>query len=164
MCGDGIGLHAEVLTFSRLCSRILLETGGRPGTALDAGGRILVMHLALTAAAPALQLFGAGVRGTDFLKSLVEMYDEFRVARIRPEDLAEASSRLEGSLGRKLRDLAVVFAAYDAAVPEGMYDPADRLDVLAEQMASSAFGREGDVYVDGFADFTAQERDRKSVV
>ncbi len=158
VCGDGISLHAEVLSFSRLCSRVLSETGGCPGTALDDGGRILVMHLALSSAAPVLQLFGAGIRGTDFLQSLLQTYDEFRAARIRPEALVEASARADGSLRRKLADLAAVFAAYDAAIPEGVYDPADRLDALADRIESSSFGSGGVVFVDGFADFTAQER------
>jgi len=157
-CGDGIGLRAEVVSFSRLCSRVLAETGGVQGKALDAGGRMLVMQRALSAVSPALKIYGAGVPGTDFLSGLLDAYDEMRACRIGGLTLEETAERLEGSLSEKLRDLAAVFSAYRAMIPEDCYDPADRLDALGEQIGKSRFGLEGPVYVDGFGDFTAQER------
>ncbi|MBQ4322156.1 MAG: PD-(D/E)XK nuclease family protein [Oscillospiraceae bacterium] len=158
VCGDGIGLWAEVVSFSRLCSRVLAETGGLQGKALDAGGRVLVMQRALSAAAPALRVFGAGASGQAFLSGLVDAYDEMRACRIGEEKLLGTADAVEGTLSAKLGDLAAVFAAYRSLIPEDCYDPADRLEVLGEKIGESCFGLEGPVYVDGFGDFTAQER------
>ncbi len=40
ICGDGVSLYGEVLSFSRLASRVLSETGGYGVKPLDAGGRL----------------------------------------------------------------------------------------------------------------------------
>ncbi len=157
-CGDGIGLWAEVVSFSRLCSRVLAETGGLSGTALDKGGRVLVMQRALSAVSPALRVFGSTAASAGFLSGLLDAYEEMRSSRVGEQALMDAAETLEGSLSGKLSDFAAVFGAYRAMMPEGCYDPADRLEALGEQIGHSSFGTQGPVYVDGFGDFTAQER------
>ena len=44
------------------------------------------------------------------------------------------------------------------AVGSGRTDPSDRLSLLAARLPYSGFARDGEVYIDGFTDFTAQEK------
>jgi len=158
-CGNSICLGAEVLSFSRVCSRVFEETGRSAFKTLDAGGRVLLMHLAHRSVQSKLEIFTLPDRRTDFLSSLIEIYDEFRSSAVDMDALREASDGIEGSLGGKLRDLALIFGAYDALRPEGYMDPKERLGILAEDIALSSFGDGKAIFIDGFTDFTRQELD-----
>lgn len=156
VCGNSVSLYAEVLSFTRLYNRVLPELGGMADKALDKGGRVLLMDLALRTATPQLKVYGLGKRAPEFLGRLLETKDEFKTAGAGYDALISASEKENGALADKLRDLAVIFDTYDSLIPEGMFDPYDRLDRLSEGMSKSNIGR-GAVFIDGFTDFTAQE-------
>lgn len=155
-CGNSVSLYSEVLSFSRLCSRVFSETGGLAEKTLDGAGRMLLMALALKTASPALKIYNLGSRRPEFLKRLIETKDEFRAAGAGYEEIASAAEGAEGDFGDKLRDLSAIFQTYDGLMPENMEDPYDRLSRLGRQIGKSSLGC-GQVFVDGFTDFTFQE-------
>lgn len=156
-CGDSVSLYAEVLSFSRLASRVFSEVGGAADTVLDNGGRLLVMSLALKSVSSELRLYGAASRKPDFLKELLDAVDEFKSGCISSEVLADASEWTEGRTRDKLHDLSLIAGAYDALTARELADPGDRLTRLAERIGQSSLCGSGSVYIDGFTDFTAQE-------
>lgn len=64
--GDTISRFAEVLSFSRLASRVFSIEGGSACEETDAGGRLLLMALAVEQVRPRLKLFGASTSGRNF--------------------------------------------------------------------------------------------------
>ena len=156
-CGASACLYAEVLSFSRLWTRVLAEVGGPAFKLLDPGGRILVMNRALREAAPGLIALKAISGRAEFLRSLLKTYSELKSSAVTPLMLESASRADNGPFSLKLRDLALIISAYDAFIPEGMCDPASRLDILAGKIEKSSVGVGQNVYLDGFSDFTAQE-------
>jgi len=154
-CGDSLSLYGEELTFSLLSDRVLAETGGMAETLLDEGGRILAMALAFSNVQPSLKVYGGVTAKSEFLSGLLKTLDELRSCRIPPSELAE-KTEAEGPLADKLHDLSLIYEAYDAVLENSLRDPSERLDRLAEKIASSSIGS-GHVYIDGFSDFTAQE-------
>ena len=156
-CGNGVSMYAEVISFSRLCNRILSvrKTLGKP---LDPGGRLLIMSRALGLALPELKIFKTIRNKPAFADELLNIYGEMRSACVRPEELAAAAGKLSGSFSDKLQDLGIVLAAYEAHIPDGMYDPSDALDALRREVAESDIGLNEKIYIDGFTDFTMQER------
>ncbi len=156
LAGDGISLHAEVLSFTRLASRVFAAAGGAAAGFLDGGGRLLVMSRALSACAGRLRVYGGAAGRPEYLAGLIAAMDEFKSCRIGSDKLEEAAEELEGTLGDKLRDMAVITEAYDAVAANIALDPTERLERLAEAVGKSGLARSG-VYIDGFTDFTAQE-------
>lgn len=157
VCGNGVSLYSEVLSFSRLSNRIMSE-GASFGKPLDTGGRLLVMMRALNLTLPDLKAFRNIRKKTDFAKELVNVYDEMRASRIEAEELAAVSDRIDGIFADKVRDIAVIFAAYESQIPKGMYDPAEELDKMRERVKESRIGSKEKIYIDGFTDFTMQEK------
>ena len=156
-CGDSLSLYAEVLSFTGLARRVAAETGAGEAPLLDQGGRLLCMALALSQVAPRLRLFGAAARRPQMQQTLLGAVDELKTACVTPDALEATAARCPGYLGDKLRDLALVLAAYDAVTAQGHADPTDRLTRLAERIPASTLGRTGHFYLDGFTDYTRQE-------
>ena len=157
-CGDAVSLYAEVLSFTALSRSLANELGGASATHLDKGGRLLCMALAADGLYSRLRVYGAARHRAQMQSMLLSAVDEFKSACISPEQLMLASGQCPGALGDKLHDMGLVLEAYDAVVANGRADPADRLTVLARQIERSSLSEKTHIFVDGFTDFTAQER------
>ena len=157
-CGDSLSLYAEVLSFTSLARKLRQQRGGGAAAMLDQGGRLLCMALALDALGRRLEVYPEAARRPELQSLLLSAVDELKAACVSPAMLQEAAEEQGGALGAKLRDLALVLESYDAIVAQGRADPADRLTVLAQQIAEGGLEPGCRVYVDGFVDFTRQEQ------
>ena len=157
VAGNQASLYAEVLSFTRLTSRVLAQSGGLAAPALDPGGRVLLMCAARKAVSSALTVYARPSQKPAFLSGLLATLDECKQYCVSPEDLSKAGEELEGQEGEKLRDLGLIFGAYDALTAQVAADPRDRLTRLAEGLAESGWASGISVYVDSFTDFTPQQ-------
>lgn len=157
-CGDRLSLYGEVLSFTGLARRVEATVGGGAARYLDKGGRLLCMALALNNVSARLRVYPSARAAAEQQSLLLGALDELKAACVTPEQLEQAAESCPGALGDKLRDLALIAGAYDAAAANGRADPADRLSLLAGRIAQSGIGPENHIYVDGFTDFTRQEQ------
>lgn len=155
--GNGVSLYAEVLSFSRLCNRVFLAVGGLGDAELDGGGRILLMHRAVKAVSDLLTVCRRSAARPAFLQSLLTTADELKSCCVTPDHLTNAGESLDGPEGDKLRDLGLIFGAYDALTAQTALDPRDRLTRAAEKLKTCAWGEGKDFWLDGFTDFTPQQ-------
>ena len=155
--GDGISLHAEVLTFNRLFSRAAAACGGVADRYIDGAGKVLVMRRALNLAAELTEAYAGKENLTDQVLSLLETATECRSARIRPEDLLRLSAETAGGLRTKLKDTATVLEIYQGLLGQDLQDPDERLDRLCVLLDETPFAQNCEVWVDGFRSFTAQQ-------
>ena len=156
--GPGLALYAEVLSFTGVARRVAAELGPGGRRALTAGGRLLCMALALENVYSQLHVYARARRSPEAQLKLLGEIDELAAAGVGAEELMEAAGRCGGALGEKLRDMAFITEAFAAAVGTERLDSAGRLSLLAETLPQSGFAKGGAVYIDGFTDFTAQER------
>lgn len=154
--GDTLSLHAEALSFTGVCRHVSEELGS-PGRTLDNGGRLLCMALSLSAVGERLRLYGGARRSPELQRQLLSAMDDLKSGGATPEALQRAADETDGALRLKLADLALIMGGYDAAVGAGRADPADALTALLEKLPRSSFGKNAQLYIDGFTDFTAQE-------
>lgn len=157
VCGPGATRYAEVLSLRQLATRVLERTGALSDGALDAGGKLLLMQLALREAGPQLTVYARPSRRAPFLQELVALCDELIACRVQPEDLGEAAPALEGMSGEKARDVALIYAAYLAHLRREGSDRRDLMEKLLDNLEESGYAEGKDVYLDGFTYFTAQE-------
>ena len=157
--GNGVSLYAEVLSFSRLANRVFLAAGGLGEAELDAGGRLLLMHRAVKSVAAQLTVCARSAGRASFLRSLIATVDELKSCRVSPADLERAGCEAEGPEGEKLRDLSLICGAYDALTAQVALDPRDRLTRTAEKLKEHPWAQGMDLWLDGFTDFTPQQRE-----
>ena len=94
VAGNSVSLHAEVLSFTRLASRVFSVRGGLAEPTLDAGGRLLLMDVALKSVADQLKVYARPSRKPQFLSQLAATVDECKSAAITPLQLLEVSQAL----------------------------------------------------------------------
>ena len=158
-CGDTASRHAEVLSFRRLCERVLALTGGAAQVTLDAGGKLLTLQKALGEVAPELRVYRRPSRKAAFLQQLLDLFDELRSYEVTPAVLDAQAREMEGGATRdKLLDLSLLYAAYESRLLRPGLDARDRMSKLCDHLEASAYAAGKDVYLDGFTYFTAQER------
>lgn len=157
ICGDGASRYAEVLTFKLLASRVLALTGGSADVTLDSGGRLLTLQRALQELAPALKVYCRPSQRSAFLESLLAVMEELSAYAVAPEVLAEKVERIEGEVGDKLRDIALLYGVYLAKLHAEGRDARDRLEKLEENLEASGYIDGKDIFLDGFSYFTGRE-------
>ena len=157
-CGDAAGRYAEVLSFRRLSERVLSITGGGAQVSLDAGGKLLTLEKALIEISPELTVYRRPSRKSAFLRQLLDLFDELRCYDVAPETLYQRSQAAAGATRDKLRDLSLLYGAYESRLCRPGLDARDRMTRLCDRLEESGYARDKDIYIDGFTYFTAQER------
>ena len=157
--GDSASLHTEVLSFTRLGRRVADTAGGGAERVLDAGGRMLLMYAALQGVADSLTVYRQPSRRPAFLTGLLATVDECKTCRVPAAALVEAGEDIGGSEGDKLRDIGLIYGAYEAMTEQLARDPRDSLTRLGQGLEESGWARGVDLYLWGFSDFTPQERE-----
>ncbi len=156
VAGDTASRYAEVLSFSRMASRVSDSAGSAAMQCLDNGGRVVAMAAAARQLHSKLKAYAAVETKPEFLTGLVDAVDEFKRCCISPEDLFHASEQTEGGLAQKLEELALLVEGYDAICAQGKRDPRDQMTWCLEQMEQGSYARDHVFYIDGFPDFTRQ--------
>ncbi len=157
-CGDSASRFAEVLSFRRLSDRVLSITGGAAQVTLDAGGKLLTLEKALLEVLPELTVYRRPSRKSAFLRQLLDLFDELRCYEVSPETLYEQSQAIAGATHDKLRDLSLLYAAYEARLLRPGLDARDYMAKLRDSLEESGYALDKDIYIDGFTYFTVQER------
>ena len=158
VCGPTASRHAEVLSFRRLAERVLALTGGAAQVALDAGGKLLTLQKALLEVAPELTVYRRPSRKSAFLQQMLDLFDELRCYEVTPEVLYRESREIGGATRDKLRDLSLLYGAYEARLRRPGLDARDRMTRLCDNLEDSRYACGKDIFIDGFTYFNAQER------
>ncbi len=154
--GPTASRDAEVLSLRNLAGRVLAQTGGLADFTLDGGGKLLTMRLALQELSSQLRVFGNPSRRAAFLQQLVELTDELYAYDVSPAELLRQIEEAPDG-GDKLRDVALLYGAYDAKLREGGRDARSRVQKLADALPQSTYLSDKDVYFDGFSYFNKVE-------
>ncbi|MBR6782832.1 MAG: PD-(D/E)XK nuclease family protein [Clostridia bacterium] len=151
----------SVLSFSRLCDVVADLYGGRAQHTVTRAMKALLMWENLRQLSGVLEVYSSG-GSTDaaLISKMLAAAEELRVNGIASTSLERAAGRLDATapLRGKLRDLALVMAAYDGLLSE-VYgeNPADRMLRAAEKIEKHDFFSGASVYIDSFTSFTMQE-------
>lgn len=157
ICGDEISYVSDVLSFTRLYSRVCALCGGGARNTLDQTGRILTAKLALESVRHRLKVFASAVGRGEFLTSVTQMIDEMKRYEITPALLQKTAGETTGMFSEKLSELALILDAYEAVMARGTLDPRDKLTMLAKKLKESGYASGRYFFVDGFTDYSAQE-------
>lgn len=155
------GQCLSILNFSRLCDTLADLYGGRAQHTVTRSMKTLLMWENLRQLTGILEVYAhGGSTDVNLTSKMLATAEELRVNGVTSASLELAAERLDHTapLYGKLRDLALVTAAYDGLLSD-VYgeNPADRMLRAAEQIEKHGFFEGADVYIDSFTSFTMQE-------
>ena len=156
--GNAGARSCEVLSFTRLWSRVSEVAGGGAVPVLDEGGRMLMLYRALRQVGDLLKNYKVSSRKPAFLNGLMASIDECRSYSVTPEELMEAGEELAGPQGEKLRDIGLIYSAYEALAAKGQMDSRTRLDRLAKALEDTRWAAGREIWMWAFDEFTVQEQ------
>ena len=151
----------SILSFSRLCDTVADRFGGRAQHTVTRAMKSLLMWENLRELTGILETYThAAATDSALCKKMLAAAEEMKNNGVSSAALERAAEGLDRSspLYGKLRDLALVSAAYDGLISR-VYgeNPAERLIRAAEQIERHGFFDNAVVYIDSFTSFTAQE-------
>ena len=157
--GDGISRYAEVLSFSRLASRVFSIEGGAAEGETDACGQLLMMAIAVEQVRSRLKVFASAATKPEFLLRLIDALEEFRSYCVTPDALRHASQQLSGVLAVKAEEFALLMESYAAVCANCGQNPETRLNRLLAALETGNFAEGKHFYFDGFTDFNGIQRE-----
>ena len=141
----------QVMSPARLISR-LFEAAGRPDAVrVDERGRVMLMHAALKKNTRSLSWYRGAQHRSGFSELAARQVKELKQAGYDPDRLAALADGLKnGPLKSKLRDLSVVWTAYEEALAGRFMDGEDELTRAVERMEKASFLHGARVWAHGF--------------
>ncbi len=152
-------IGAEVMSFRRMAYRVFNEVGGITRKAINSAGKAVILCSIIEDMKERLNIFSKAAGQQGFVGLVADAISEFKRYGVTPDQLKEAADSPESSgvLKQKLRELAAIYRAFEAAL-EGRYvDSDDQLTLLADKLGQSTFFDGARVWLDGFSGFTPQE-------
>lgn len=142
-------LGVQVLSFSRLCERVLQERGNTLPV-IDGAGRRMILKKAALDHKQELTLFGRVAESRGFVQKMDEIITRCKQSEAGPEDLLRVAEKLpEGSqLRRKMADIALLYGASEAFLHDRYLTQSDLWD-RAGAVLEGSFLTGTDLYIDG---------------
>lgn len=146
---------AEVLSFDRLAQRAAKELGAAARRRLSVTGKSIVIADILSN--QKLEYFSGMERQPGFVDTCMGLIGEFKKYGVSPEELERAAEGKNARFSAKLRDLASVYAAYQAQLCQHWLDADDALAQLAGYIRTSGVYAGMTVLLDEYSSFIPQE-------
>ncbi|MGE5579170.1 MAG: PD-(D/E)XK nuclease family protein [Bacillota bacterium] len=151
-------MDLQVLSFRRLCLRVMEETGGLSLPFITAVGKSMAIQAILWEHRNELTAFAPLVNYPGFRATLGRTLSEMASYGVSPSSLAAlAPDRSVPHLEGKVKDLSLVLDKFREFLAGRYSDPDDYLGLASERLRASGFLVGSTVYVDGFSGFTPAE-------
>ena len=138
--GDRANLSVEILNFERLPERIAREYGDLSVLYPDKGALCALLSVLTYENKKNLVEYSRSGEDSDFAAGLLGLFGKLRSERITPDKLDRAvqNGSFRGKrLENKVKDIALLYRAYDAYFDETRRDMRDALTVLADSLGKS---------------------------
>lgn len=133
--------NVQVFSFYRLAWYLLQQTTLLTGNELSESGSAMILRQILEKHEEELTIFRGEINKRGFIRQLQELYSELRIGNIQPEDLmllfGDSPNAEDQQL--KMKDLKLIFSAYDSELTERALSNEDALAILANYMQTQDF-------------------------
>lgn len=153
--GDALSGFCEVYSFTSYAEFLLKAFGGTAVRTLTDAARAVAVRRALDTLGDEVPDYRRHRRSTGFCNLAAEAIKELKTAGAGPGQLL-AIAEGRGGDGEKLRQLGLVYAAYENVIRGSAMDPADRLSLAAARLPEDFLAGTA-VYLDNFDGFTAPQ-------
>jgi len=150
-------IRVEVLSFTRLATRVFNEVGGLTRTLLNEQGKNMVLRKMIDEVARGLTIYKKAAAQEGFVPKLGELLSELKGRDISPAQLrASMDGEDELIIKQKIGDIALIYDHFNQYLRERYLDTDDYLNLLIEKIESARFLNNTRIWLDGFSTFSPQ--------
>lgn len=149
-------MNLDVVSISRLGTKILNETGGGKDPMINKYGRHMLLAKILKENSAELQLYHGMERKQSFIEMMNNFISELKQYGADPQQLRKITTEMGNDtfLKRKLEDVAVVFDKYEEAIAGKYIDTEDYVSLYADKIQESQKIKNAEIWIYGFDAFT----------
>lgn len=149
-------MNVDVLSFSRLCHRVFEELGCNDLQVLDDTGKSLILRQLSEHLKEDMPILGHNLNKIGYIHEIKSIISEFKQYDIDQDKLNKIMSvaSKRGMLNAKLKDIAIIYNAFNQYISEEFITSEETLTLLANRVSDSRIIRDSVVVFDGFTGFT----------
>lgn len=151
--GENSIIDCEVLTLSRMASRVLSQVGGQKYDHISKIGKKMIIYDLLVKEKKNLNFLGKSDRNVEVVSRL---FTELKKHNISPEAISNIQFS-DKYTSLKVNDINILYSAYYDRLADKFMDENDALTLLAENMDDTTMFNDTVIYIDEFLGFTPQE-------
>lgn len=152
---EGSVIQAEVLTFNRMAYRVLQETGKGNITRISKCGKSMLLNDILQSKKKQLKFLGRTLENIELVDTQITEFKKHTISVEMVKQVMEAEE--DKYLQAKLKDMLLLYEAFEEKMQNQYIDENDVLMVLAEEIENTSILENACIYIDGFVGFTKQE-------
>lgn len=152
--GPSLAVNIRVLSFTRLANNIVAEYGGLAKKRISDSGKVLSMNLAIDECKDELTVFDS--ESSKLAPMMLDTIESLKTSGISSEDFL-AFENDDEVFTEKIREIGLVYSAYDAIVNQSYTDPSDIISFSAKLVADKDFFVGTTVMFDSFETFDKQK-------
>ncbi len=148
-------MNIDIVSFERLAYRVFEELAVEHLEVLDDMGKSMVLRRVASGERKNLGIFSGHLNQTGFINQLKSMLSELYQYGISPDGLRAAAVEVKSPLLKeKLKDLLVIYEAFQREISNRYITTEEILDVLCRVLPQSRFIKNSVVTLDGYTGFT----------
>lgn len=146
----------EVLSPTRLCSRVFSLSGSNARTHIDRSGRQMALARVLSERKDRLEYYRSCAENRGFIEKMGVLISQLKQGFLSSEQIRAHAETCEGATKHKYKDIAVIYEGYEQLTEGRFMDSADEMLEMMERIADSRLLDRAAVFVYGFDMMTEQ--------
>ena len=156
--GESALLRTQVLSFKKMAHEVFEECGGRVKEIIKESGRNMLIHKVLNEKIESLEYFRKISREQGFYEIVSDVISEFKKYNVEFDSLRNIEESIqESDLYNKIRELSIIYEAFNEEMNEGYIDGDDELTLLGKKLLENDIYTNSEVWIDEFSTFTPQQ-------
>ncbi|MVX67174.1 helicase-exonuclease AddAB subunit AddB [Clostridium chromiireducens] len=156
--GEHAFLRSEVLSFKKMAHEVFEEYGGRVKEIIKESGRNMLIHKVLNENLDSLEYFKKISREQGFNEIVSEIISEFKKYSVDIDNLKKIDEKTgDPELIKKIRELTVIYEAFNSKMHENYIDGDDELTLLSKKILETNAYEGSEIWIDEFTSFTPQQ-------
>ena len=149
---DG-AFNVDVCSFTRLAQKAL---GRKNKNCLSKEGTVLLLNRVICENNDKLGFY-KGIKSVSFSREMFASIASLRSSGITPDDIDAKLTQISGTVAEKLKDISVIYRAYDKALRAEYMDTITRVDWLKDHVGDVPLVKDSHIYVLGFNVYSEQQ-------
>lgn len=158
--GEKAFLNVEVLSFKKMANIVFEDCGGRIKKIVSESGKKMLIHKVLNENISSLTYFKRVAKEQGFNEIISEVISEFKKYNVDIDKLKGINQEIDNiELSLKIRELTIIFEAFNNKINEGYIDGEDELNLLSKKLQDCKLYDGSEIWIDEFTTFTPQQLD-----